>query len=98
LTFTDGYAFTLAGVPGLAFYQESPEYSLVGHSAADTYDKVNAEALARNTATIAIAGFWIADRPNRIGATWPLEEIPRRLTELKQKTMLETLGLWPFAK
>lgn len=98
LTFTDGYAFTLAGVPGLAFYQESPGYSLIGHSAADTYDKVDAEALARNTATIAIAGFWIADRPNRIGATWPLEEIPRRLTELKQKSMLETLGLWPFAK
>src|SRR5262249_45980475 len=55
LTFTDGYAFTLAGVPGLAFYQESPEYSLVGIRTADTYDKVDAEALARNTATMAVA-------------------------------------------
>ena len=48
LTFTDAYAFTLAGVPGLAFYQESPEYSLIGHSAADTYDKVDPGTLARN--------------------------------------------------
>ncbi|HEY1494249.1 MAG TPA: M20/M25/M40 family metallo-hydrolase [Candidatus Solibacter sp.] len=97
LTFTDAYTFTLAGVPGLAFYQDSRDYTLVGHSAADTYDKVDAKVLARNTATLAVAGFWIADSPGRVGAVWPSAEIPRHLTELKQRTMLEIFGLWPVS-
>lgn len=95
LTFTDAYAFTLAGVPGLAFYQDSRDYTLVGHSAADTYDRVDGQTLARNTATLAVAGFWIADSPSRIGAPWPSAEIPRHLSELKQRQMLEIFGLWP---
>jgi hypothetical protein len=96
LNFTDAYPFTLAGIPGLALYQESKDYAEVAHSAADTFDKVDAQTLARNAATLAVAGFWIADNPARIGTRWPRDEIPRRLTELKQRAALETLGLWPF--
>jgi carboxypeptidase Q len=97
LTFTDAYAFTLAGVPGLAFYQDSRDYTLLGHSAADTYDKVDSQVLARNTATLSVAGFWIADSPERVGTVWPSAEIPRHLTDLKQRPMLEIFGLWPVS-
>jgi hypothetical protein len=85
----------LAGVPGLAFYQDSHDYTLIGHSAADTYDKVDQQALVRNTATLAVAGFWIADSPARIGVVWPSSEIARHLAEFKQRQMLEIFGLWP---
>jgi hypothetical protein len=97
LTFTDAYAFTLAGPPGLAFYQDSRDYSMIAHSAADTYDKVDAQVLARNTATLALAGFWIADRSERVGTVWPSAEIPGHLTALKQRQMLEIFGLWPVS-
>jgi carboxypeptidase Q len=96
LTFTDAYSFTLAGVPGLAFYQRSPDYTTVGHSAADTLDKVDRATLERNAATVARAAFWIADRQERVGVWWAREEIPRRLAG--ERKLLEELGIWPFGK
>jgi carboxypeptidase Q len=39
LTYTDAYAFAFAGVPGIAAFQDSPNYAEVGHSAADTLDR-----------------------------------------------------------
>jgi hypothetical protein len=98
LMFTDAYTFTLAGAPGLAFYQDSPNYALVGHSAADRLDKVDAEILARNTATVVAAALWIADSGEQVGKIWSGEEIKTRLAELKQREMLESLGMWPSVK
>jgi Zn-dependent M28 family amino/carboxypeptidase len=86
LTFTDAYTFSLEGIPGLAFYQRSPDYTMVGHSAADNLDKVDRATLEANVETVAAAARWIADRPERVGARWPADEIPRRLS-----------GMWPFA-
>ena len=96
LTFTDAYSFTLAGVAGLAFYQNSKDYTLIGHSAADMFDKVDAAVLSRNTATAAITAFWIADHTNRIAAHWSQERVVQQLVEDKQRPMLEALGLWAF--
>jgi carboxypeptidase Q len=95
LTFTDAYSFTLAGIPGLGFLQESPDYTLIGHSAADVFDKVEAETLVRNIAVVALTAFWIADRPVRVGATWTADERARHLEADGQRKLLELFSLWP---
>jgi carboxypeptidase Q len=78
---TDAYAFTLAGIPGIAPFQDSPNYSMIGHSAADTLDKVNPQVLTRDSATLALLALWLADHPHRLGSIWPAEEIDRKLSE-----------------
>lgn len=98
LSFTDAYSFTLAGVPGLAFLQESRDYTMLGHSAADTLDKVDAEVLSRNSAVVARTAFWIADHPIRLGTVWPSAKVVRKLTDDGQRTLLQLFGLWPFGR
>jgi carboxypeptidase Q len=96
LTFTDAYSFTLAGLPGLAFLQDSPNYTEVGHSAADTLDKVNANTLLRNIATVAMTALWIANHLTRMGTAWPTDTTAQRLTDDGQRTLLRLFRLWPF--
>jgi Zn-dependent M28 family amino/carboxypeptidase len=94
LTFTDAYSFTLAGIPGIAPLQDSPNYNMVGHSAADTLDKVNESTLNQDTAMMASMAIWIADYPVRIGSVWSPEQTSQSLQE--QRRSLQLLGLWPF--
>ena len=96
LDFTDAYAFTLAGVPGIALYQQSEDYTTIGHSAADTLDKIDADVLARDTAVIAGSVWWVADLPDRVGEAWPPEKTAQVLTRDRQRRALEMLGMWPF--
>ncbi len=96
LTYTDAFAFTLAGVPAIAPLQDSSNYTLVGHSAADTLDKVSPDILDRDSAILALTGLWIANYPTRMGSVWPPEKTAQMLEE--QRTTLELLGLWPFAR
>jgi Zn-dependent M28 family amino/carboxypeptidase len=98
LTFTDAYSFTLAGLPGLGFFQESRDYSMLGHSALDTFDQVDAGILFRDSAVVALTAFWIADHPSRLGAAWPSEKTAQKLTDDGQRTLLQSLGLWPFSR
>jgi Zn-dependent M28 family amino/carboxypeptidase len=95
LAFTDAYSFTLAGIPGLGFLQDSHDYTLIGHSAADMFDKVEAETLVRNIAVVALTAFWIADRPERVGVVWTADETARHLEADGQRTLLEMFSLWP---
>jgi carboxypeptidase Q len=94
LTYTDAYAFTFAGVAGITPFQDSPNYSMLGHSSADTLDKVDAEILDRNSGVLAISAIWMANYPTRIGEVWPPEKTARSLEE--QRTTLQAFGLWPF--
>lgn len=94
LTFTDAYSFTLAGIPGIAPLQDSPNYTMVGHSGADTLDKVNESTLNQDTAMMASMAIWIADYPVRIGSAWSPEQTSQSLEE--QRKSLQLLGLWPF--
>ena len=94
LTFTDAYSFTLAGIPGIAPLQDSPNYTMVGHSAADTLDKVNESTLNQDTAMMASMAIWISDYPIRIGSVWSPEQTSQSLQE--QRRSLQLLGLWPF--
>jgi hypothetical protein len=96
--FTDSYSFTLAGVPGIAFAQEGRDYSMIGHSAADTLDKVDRDILIKTAALTAQTAFWIANHPTRLGTTWSAAETAQTLRKDKQQNLLESFGLWPFSR
>jgi hypothetical protein len=95
LTYTDAFAFTLAGVAGIAPLQDSSDYTLIGHSAADTLDKVNPEVLTRDAAVLAMAGIWFANSAVRAGSVFTPEKTAESLAA--QRAMLQALGLWPFS-
>ena len=94
LTFTDAFSFTLAGVPGIAPFQDSPKYSEEGHSPADTLDKVKASALQFNTKVLALSAVWLADVPRRPGLVFSSSETQLSLSPLRRT--LQLLGLWGF--
>lgn len=95
---TDAYSFTFAGLAGIAPFQESPNYSLQGHSAADTLDKVDPATLARDSGVLALMGFWIADYPVRLGESWSAAKTAETLQKDSQKAILDALGMWPFSR
>ena len=94
LTYTDAFPFTLAGVPGLAAYQDSPAYAQIGHSAADTLDKVQASAMEQVSGALAALARGIADSPTRFGRRFTPQETAASLEDLR--VGLQLLGLWPF--
>jgi hypothetical protein len=55
-----------AGVPGVGVEHDVTHYWDVHHSKADTFDKINREDLAKNSAIVAIATFLLADMPERL--------------------------------
>ncbi len=93
---TDVGPFILAGLPGINMDQDSPEYRFTHHSVVDTFDKVKPETLLQDTTVVALAAFWIADRPERLATPWPAEKTAHMLIEKKQDILLKAFGLWPF--
>jgi carboxypeptidase Q len=93
---TDCGPFILAGLPGINLGQDSPEYRYTHHSAADTLDKIKRDVLLRDATVMALTGFWIADRADRLATPWPAEQTARMLVEKKQDVRLKAFGLWPF--
>jgi carboxypeptidase Q len=93
---TDTGAFTMAGLPGIDMAQDSPDYKYTWHSAADTLETVEPQVLIHNATLMALAAFWIADRPARFASPWPPERTARMLVEKHQDAYLKALGLWPF--
>ncbi len=93
---TDSGPFILEGLPGINMGQDSPEYRFTHHSAVDTFDKVKADILTRDSVLMALTAFWIADRPDRLAVPWSREETARMLVEKKQDRYLKALGIWPF--
>ena len=93
---TDAGPFTLQGLPGINLGQDSPDYKYTHHSAVDTLDKVKPEILERNATLMALAAFWIADRPERLDTQWSPEQTAKMLIEKHEDRMLKSFGLWPF--
>jgi carboxypeptidase Q len=93
---TDTGPFILEGLPGINLNQDSPDYKYTHHSAVDTLDKVKADVLDRNATVMALTGFWIADRPDRLASPWPKARTARMLTEKHDDIFLKLFGLWPF--
>jgi hypothetical protein len=93
---TDTGPFTLAGLPGINLNQDSPDYKYTHHSPVDTLDKVQPDILDRNATVMALAAFWIADRPERLASPWPQEKTAKMLVDQHQDGLLKAFGLWPF--
>jgi len=93
---TDTGPFTLAGLPGILVTQDTTDYQISHHSAADTVDKVDAAVLIRNTTIEALVAFWIADQPERFAAPWPPDKTEQMLKDTHVEDRLKSLGMWPF--
>jgi carboxypeptidase Q len=59
-----------AGVPGFAPLVDGRHYFDLHHTAADTLDKVDPQALRRQTAVLAVLAYYLAEMPQ------PLERVP----------------------
>jgi carboxypeptidase Q len=93
---TDTGPFILAGLPGINLDQDSPDYKYTHHSAADSLEEVKPDVLVQDATVMALAAFWIADRPERFASPWPAEKTARMLREKDQYDMLKSFNLWPF--
>jgi Zn-dependent M28 family amino/carboxypeptidase len=93
---TDAGPFILAGLPGINMGQDSPEYKYTHHSAVDTFDKVKADMMVRDSTMMALTSFWIADRPERLASPWPAEKTAKMLVEKHEDQALKAFGIWPF--
>jgi len=93
---TDCGPFIVAGLPGINLGQDSPEYRYTRHSAADTFDAIKPELLLRDATVMALLGYWIAERPERLASPWPAEQTARMLVEKRKDLRLKLFGMWPF--
>ncbi len=93
---TDTGPFILAGLPGINLDQDSPDYKYTHHSAADSLEEVKPEVLAQDATVLAMAAFWLADRPERFATPWPAEKTAKMLREKDQYDMLKSFNIWPF--
>lgn len=94
---TDTLPFSMAGLPGINMDQDSPEYKYTHHSAADALEAVKSDVLAQDSTLMALAAYWIADRPERFATPWSPEKTVKMLVGQHQDGMLKAFGLWPKA-
>jgi len=92
---TDTFPFSIAGLPGINMDQDSPDYPLTHHSAADALEAVKPDVLAQDATLMALAAYWIADRPERFASPWPAERVVKMLIAQHEDDMLKAFGLWP---
>jgi carboxypeptidase Q len=96
LFMTDAYAFTLAGLPGIAPLVRAPGYFEQAHSAEDTLDKVSSADLRQAMTVLAMASFFLADAHDIPEGHFTPAQTAASLIQGNQKPMLEVFGLWPF--
>jgi carboxypeptidase Q len=93
---TDTLTFTIAGLPGINMLQDTTEYMYTHHSQADALEAQKQDVLAKNATLMALAAFWIADRPDRFAAPWPAERTAKMLRDQHEYEELKAFNLWPF--
>jgi Zn-dependent M28 family amino/carboxypeptidase len=93
---TDTLPFSIAGLPGINMDQDSPEYKYTHHSSADALEAVKPDVLAQNATLMALAAYWIADRPGRLASSWPAERTAKMLRQQHEDEFLKAFNIWPF--
>jgi Zn-dependent M28 family amino/carboxypeptidase len=93
---TDTLPFSIAGLPGINMDQDTSEYRFTHHSAADALEAQKPDVLAKNSTLMALAAFWIADRPERFAAPWPAKRTARMLRDQHEYEELKAFHLWPY--
>ena len=92
---TDTLPFSMAGLPGINMLQDTTDYKFTHHSAADALEAQKQDVLAQNSTLMAVAAFWIADRPERFATPWPVGRTAKMLVGQHEDGMLKAFGLWP---
>lgn len=92
---TDTLPFSMAGLPGINMDQDSPDYKYTHHSAADALEAVKPDVLAQDATLMALAAYWIADRPERFASPWPTDKTVKMLLAQHEDGVLKAFNLWP---
>jgi carboxypeptidase Q len=93
---TDTLPFSIAGLPGINMNQDGSDYKYTHHSAADALEAQKPDVLTQNATLMALAAFWIADRPERFAAPLSKESTAKMLRAQHQEEELRAFHLWPF--
>jgi Zn-dependent M28 family amino/carboxypeptidase len=93
---TDTLPFSIAGLPGVNVDQDTSEYKFTHHSAADALEAQKPDVLTQNSTLMALAAFWIADRPERFASPWPPERTAKMLRAQHEYEELKAFNIWPF--
>jgi carboxypeptidase Q len=93
---TDTLPFSIAGLPGINMDQETTDYKFTHHSAADALEAQKPDVLTQNATLMALAAFWIADRPERFASPWSPERTAKMLRAQHQYEELKAFKIWPF--
>ncbi len=93
---TDTLPFSIAGLPGINMLQDAGDYKFTHHSAADALEAQKPDVLAQNSMLMALAAFWIADRPERFASPWSAERTAKMLRAQDEYEELKAFNLWPF--
>jgi carboxypeptidase Q len=93
--YSDHAPFLYEGIPILDVQSRLPERARgVGHTTADTRDKLDEDGLS-DTAAVAAALLWaVANAPELPFRRWPAHEIGPRLDEMGFRDALERSGEW----
>jgi len=93
---TDTLPFSIDGLPGINMDQDTTEYKFTHHSAADALEAQKPDVLTKNSTLMALAAFWIADRPERFATQWPAKRTAKMLREKHEYEELKAFNLWPY--
>jgi carboxypeptidase Q len=93
---TDTLPFSMAGLPGINMNQDTSDYKFTHHSTADALEAQKPDVLTQNATLMALAAFWIADRPDRFATPWPAERTARMLRAQHEYEELKAFNIWPF--
>jgi len=93
---TDTLPFSIAGLPGINMLQDTKDYGYTHHSAADSLIAQKPDVLAMNSTLMAMAAYWIADRPERLATQWPAERTAKMLRQQGTYDELKAFNLWPY--
>lgn len=94
---TDTLPFSMEGLPGINMDQDSPDYRFTHHSPADALEAVKSDVLAQDATLMALAAYWIADRPERLAVPLSPENTVKMLVGQHEDEVLKALGIWPKA-
>jgi hypothetical protein len=59
-------------------------------------EAVRPDVLAQNATIMALAAYWIADRPERLASPWPAERTARMLRAQHEEELLKAFKIRPF--
>lgn len=93
---TDTLPFSIAGLPGINMNQDTTDYKVTHHSAADALEAQKPDVLTQNAMLMALAAFWIADRPERFATPWSPERTAKMLRAQHEYEELKAFNIWPF--